>query len=272
MALFTPHESLPQCVERGFRQHFGGAEPSLLDATLALVQLAMANLERTDAPYHNTEHTTLVTMAGLDILRGKAMLGDTISAREWASYVASLLFHDIGYLRKLFPEDTADSVVLNTAGERFALPAAASDAALTAIHVDRSIAFVERNAAHFRGLDREAIVENIENTRFPPPPVVFQSPRSRHSWPDLARAADLIGQFGDPHYLQKLPALFAEFEECGTAQAMGLTSHQDLAARFPRFIAELVHPLIDAGFVALDAAPEGQRWRESLNRSVARCE
>ena len=37
----------------------------------------------------------------------------------------------------------------------------------------------------------------------------------------LARAADLIGQLGDPEYLHKIPALFYEFEELGINQSMG---------------------------------------------------
>jgi hypothetical protein len=43
------------------------------------------------------------------------------------------------------------------------------------------------------------------------------------SFGGLIRAADLIGQLGDPNYLRKLPALYYEFEELGTNEKMGYT-------------------------------------------------
>ena len=38
------------------------------------------------------------------------------------------------------------------------------------------------------------------------------------------RAADLIGQLGDPHYLRKANALYYEFEEVGMNKQLGYAS------------------------------------------------
>lgn len=43
------------------------------------------------------------------------------------------------------------------------------------------------------------------------------------------RAADLIGQLADPHYLHKLSKLFQEFTETGAVEAMGYHTAADLA-------------------------------------------
>ena len=49
------------------------------------------------------------------------------------------------------------------------------------------------------------------------------------------RAADLIGQLGDPHYLRKANALYYEFEEVGMNRQLGYTSPADLTDRYPQF-------------------------------------
>jgi hypothetical protein len=49
------------------------------------------------------------------------------------------------------------------------------------------------------------------------------------------RAADLIGQLADPHYLRKLPALFYEFLETGTAARLGYNTPGDLRDGYPAF-------------------------------------
>ena len=46
----------------------------------------------------------------------------------------------------------------------------------------------------------------------------------------LLRAADMIGQLGDPHYLRKANALFHEFEENGMNKQFGYATPADLTA------------------------------------------
>jgi hypothetical protein len=276
MANFSPQKilssTLSTAIESQFRRRFDGRERALRETVLESADFAMTTLAQADTQYHNSEHTFIVALAGLDILCGKAELSDPIDAEDWATYVISLLFHDIGYLKRLFPADSTSAVIANAEGGIFPLRPGATDASLTRIHVDRGMAFVWEHFKNSRTIDVRRVVQNIENTRFPPPPEVRDTPRSRLSWPDMVRAADLIGQLADPNYLRKLPALYEEFLECGTAEVMGLKNYHGLLEQFPNFIGNMIRPLVVEGFDALAAAPHGQRWINSLNDSIAYCE
>ena len=68
-------------------------------------------------------------------------------------------------------------------------------------------------------IDTTIICENIERTRFPVP--TEEDHQESEDFPGLIRAADLIGQLGDPQYHRKISSLFAEFKETGQAAKMG---------------------------------------------------
>ena len=259
-------------LRRHFEAAFGDRESMRLRAMLDAAEQAIAVVARTDAPYHNCEHTLLVCLVGQQILRGKQALGDPVSAQEWVHYIVSLLFHDIGYVKNLLPGDIEGSLVSDGLGGWRQLPSGATDAFLTPIHVDRGVAHVRRLFAHNPWIDAEILATYIESTRFPVPDGVRNQPRSRFQWQDLVRSADLIGQLADPAYLQKLPALYEEFVDCGRAQADGLSSYRDLVARFPQFYRQVVDPLVGVGFEALNAHAEGRRWGTSLRATIAQCE
>ena len=48
----------------------------------------------------------------------------------------------------------------------------------------------------------------------------------------LLRAADLIGQLGDPNYMRKSNALFHEFEEIGLNKTLGYATPADIVYDF----------------------------------------
>jgi len=265
-------DRLQASLKQHFEAVFGDREALRLQAMLDAAEHAITTIARTDAPYHNREHTLLVCQVGQQILNGKHALGDTISAQQWVNYIVSLLFHDIGYVKDALPGDIAGSLVADGLGAWVQLPSGATDAFLTPLHVDRGVAYVRQFFANNSLIDAEVLAVHIENTRFPPPQHVRDRTRSRHQWRDLVPAADLIGQLADPGYLQKLPALYAEFLECGVAQATGLAGPADLVRQFPRFYRELVASLVEVGFEALEAVPEGRLWGESLRATIARCQ
>ena len=60
----------------------------------------------------------------------------------------------------------------------------------------------------------------------------------------LLRAADLIGQLGDPSYLKKSNALFHEFEEIGLNKTLGYDTPADLVYKYPQFYWNNVAPQI----------------------------
>jgi hypothetical protein len=100
-----------------------------------------------------------------------------------------------------------------------------SDAAQMPYHVERSKLFVMERLGEiaalwmqqeFRGpsssLDSQYLKQTTRMTK---------KVRS-------ARAANLIGQLGDPHYLRKANALYHEFDEVGMNKKLGYPSPADL--------------------------------------------
>ena len=67
-------------------------------------------------------------------------------------------------------------------------------------------------------MDAARISRVIEFTRFPIPEADDQNDEKVRS----ARAANLIGQLGDPHYLRKANALYHEFDEVGMNKKLGV--------------------------------------------------
>jgi hypothetical protein len=88
----------------------------------------------------------------------------------------------------------------------------------------------------------------------------------------LLRAADLIGQLGDPHYLRKANALFYEFEEIGLNKQLGYESPADLVDKYPKFYWDRVSTHIDTAIRYLNVTSSGRRWIASLYSTVFRAE
>jgi hypothetical protein len=108
------------------------------------------------------------------------------------------LFHDIGYVRGILDGDNEDGYVIDAKGNKAELARGSSDAALLPYHVDRSKLYVMHRFAKHKFVDAAQIANAIESTRFPP-----SGSDSGNEEGMLVRAADLIGQLGDPHYLRK---------------------------------------------------------------------
>ena len=110
----------------------------------------------------------------------------------------------------------------------------------------------------------------IEHTRFP-----FSSAPEDHAideWAALLRAADLIGQLGDPHYLRKTNALFYEFEEIGLNRQLGYESPADLVDKYPQFYWDNVSPYIQNAIRYLNVTSSGRQWINGLYSNVFRAE
>jgi hypothetical protein len=86
------------------------------------------------------------------------------------------------------------------------------------------------------------IAQAIEYTRFP-----YTSSSNDNLIEEeglLLRAADLIGQLGDPNYLKKANALFYEFEEIGLNKKLGYDTPADVVYKYPQFYWNNVAPQI----------------------------
>jgi hypothetical protein len=260
-------EALGSFLAEHMTRRFGSTDAGLTEAIPSAARLALDCIGNSDALYHNVEHTMLMTLAGYDIMRGRALLTPT-DASDFAHLIIACLFHDIGYVRGILNGDGPDGYVIDAKGSKNKLPRGASDAALMPHHVDRSKLFVMDRLAKSKLVDASRIAEAIEFTRFPP-----------HNADDgadeeglLVRAADLIGQLGDPHYLRKANALYFEFEEVGMNRQLGYTSPADLTDLYPQFYWNSISPHIQRAIHYLNVTSSGRRWIANLYSNVFRAE
>jgi hypothetical protein len=260
-------EALGSFLADHITRRFGSTDAPLTELIPSAARLALECIGNSDALYHNVEHTMLVTLAGYDIMRGRALLIPT-DATDFAHLIFACLFHDIGYVRGILEGDGPDGYVIDAKGGKTKLPRGASDAALIAYHVDRSKLFVMDRLATSKFVDAARIARAIEFTRFPP-----QELDDKHKEEGmLVRAADLIGQLGDPHYLRKANALFCEFEEVGMNRQLGYTSPADLTELYPQFYWKSISPHIQTAIQYLNVTSSGRQWVASLYSNVFRAE
>jgi hypothetical protein len=123
--------------------------------------------------------------------------------------------------------------VIDTAGNTVTPPRGASDAFMTPYHVERGKIMVRERFAPVPSVNEERVAAAIELTRFPVPEDEDHTATDTEA--GLVRAADLIGQLGDPLYLRKLNALYHEFAETGVNEKLGYTSPADLVDHYPEF-------------------------------------
>ena len=251
-----------QRLDDEFRSLFLAPDLIQRQALREAADVALNTLLNCDCAYHDLDHTVLVTEAGMAILRGRQTARGDLSASDWLQAVVAMLFHDIGYLRQLLPEDTTELSVMDQSGKRVRPPAGATDAFMTPYHVSRGALYAARRFDEHEAIDAELVSECIEMTRFPVP----ENAAYQHTdtLPALVRAADLIGQMGDPQYLQKLNRLLSEFVETGQADRLGFSTPQELRASFPDFFYNQVHPFIGDAIAYLKLSPEGRQWIANL--------
>ncbi len=99
------------------RRRFGSSQTPLSEFVPNAARIALECIGNSDALYHNVEHTLLVTLAGHDILRGRA-LHKHLTADDYAHVMIACITHDIGYVRGLFKEDDEDGFVIDFDGHQ----------------------------------------------------------------------------------------------------------------------------------------------------------
>jgi len=259
-------DALEEFLGSYMRRWFGSSQSPLVEIVPGAARMALGCIGNSDALYHNVEHTMLVTLAGLDILRGRA-LQTHLTVDDFAHVIIACLAHDIGYVRGLFKEDDADGFVIDSKGTKVVLPRGSSDAGLMPHHVDRSKLYVMERIEGVAELNRQRIALAIEGTRFPP-----MDGQQYGVEASIVRAADFIGQLGDPNYLRKANALYYEFEEVGINRQLGYDSPADLVNRYPQFYWDSVAPHIQNEIRYLNMTPSGRQWISNLYGNVFRAE
>jgi hypothetical protein len=248
-----------------YRETFGGRDPQIATGLDEAARLIIERIGSSDALYHDAHHTAMVALAAQDILRG-VRFEKPVSPSDWYHFMMAALAHDLGYVRGVCAGDTADRLVIDDAGNTIAPPRGASDAFLTPYHVDRSKITVRERFKKVPQVDGERIARAIEMTRFPIPK--DDAHGATDSEEGLLRAADLIGQLGDPLYLSKLNALYYEFMEIGRLEQLGYKTPADLIECYPTFFWNAVEPYLADALRYLDHTIEGKQWIANLYSHV----
>jgi hypothetical protein len=261
-------EALGAYLGEHLSRRFASTHADLTELIPSIARTSLECIGNSDALYHNVEHTMLVTLVGYDIMKGRSLLTPTYPT-DYAHLLVACLLHDIGYVRGILKGDGADGYVVDAKGNKTKLPRGSSDAALLPYHVDRSKLFVMDRMANIGRLDAERIAAAIEDTRFPSSHGPHESDSEEGL---LVRAADLIGQLGDPHYLRKANALYYEFEEVGMNKQLGYTSPADLTDLYPQFYWNSVSSHIQTAIRYLNVTSSGRQWIANLYSNVFRAE
>jgi hypothetical protein len=268
--MFNPTAQLiDACVDQldlAYRRTYSHLEPEYPGMLGWAGRMALEQIAKRDALYHNVEHTILVTLVGQDMLHGKHLREGGVSPCDWLHCVLSLLCHDIGYVRGVCRDDGDGVYTTGNAGEMLTFPDGATDASLAPYHVDRGKRFMHERFGGHPISNADRIATNIERTRFPVPDDADHQGTADD--PGLVRAADLSGQLADPHHLRKFPALYYEFEETGINATLGFTSPDDLRHDYPAFFWQVAHRYIQDGLRYLHVTQAGKQWIATLYAQV----
>ncbi|WRH67635.1 MAG: metal-dependent phosphohydrolase [Planktothrix sp. GU0601_MAG3] len=259
------------CIYRlytGYHQIYGQQQLGYADLMVEVANFALDRISKSNAPYHNVEHTILVALTGQAILRGKYLSEKNVSPQEWLQTIIALLCHDIGYVKGICRQDRIEDRIYATGknGAAIQLLPETTDASLTPYHVDRGKQFIQEYFEHNPLVDINTIQHYVELTRFPVPN--DEEHRDTSDYPGLIRAADLIGQLADPKYLHKMPDLFQEFEETGSNRQFGYHHPDHIRQAYPNFFKNVITQYIQTGLHYLTFTIEGNEMINHLYQNV----
>lgn len=265
-------ERFVQELRQAYKRTYSELEPQIGNIVVWTGHLVLENISNSDALYHNVEHTVMVTLAGQAILEGKHLCEGGVTPKDWLHFMIALLCHDIGYVRGVCKLDKNRSYATGVGDKTVKTPPGSTDVALTPYHVDRSKLFVRERfgGSLLMGMEKiidvDVITSYIELTRFPVPD--GKKYKDTKGYAGLVRAADFIGQLGDPDYLQKTPALFYEFEETGTNKKFNYKNPGDLRKNYAKFYWDVVRPFIKDALHYLRLTQDGKQWIANLHSHV----
>lgn len=257
-----------------YKAIFGRSRSYHLDFLGSTARMALEMIAQSDALYHDLEHTILVTSVGQEILQAKRVCeGDaSVTAEDWLHFITALLCHDIGYCKGVCRQDDCELGRQSTGvgGGFIFLPFGSTDASLSQYHVDRGKQFVKERFQDEPLIDVTVVQRIIDWTRFP---ATEHGPEANtRGLPSLGRSADLIGQFSDRNYLQKLPALFYEFEQTGSNESMGYRHVKDIRLGLSGFYWNSVHRYLEDAMAYLNHTPTGKGIITELQANISATE
>lgn len=252
-----------EALRLGFADKFTESAIALVDGLFAG---RVWNYQPIDVRYHDLAHTAQASRCYLAQVEGYLRAEDLNTVpRELELGLAAILFHDTGFLKARGDD-------------------AGTGAKYTHSHVLRSSALAA-SLLPTLGLARAEIDDTAGMIRCTglggrPDKSTFNSELSRLA-AGMVATADFLGQMAAPDYVEKLPLLFAEFEEADDfshvpkANRM-FASARALVAGTAGFWQNFVRPRLENEFFGayryLDSAAPSRRnpYLDAVERNVAR--
>ena len=261
-----------QQLGTAYRRTYGDIDPEFGRIAAWCGRLAFQSLANSDALYHDMDHTLMVSLAGQAIIEGKHLREGGVTPRDWMHYMIAVLCHDIGYVKGVCRNDTKDHFATGIGNETVYISPEGTDVSLTPYHVDRSKLFVKERFGTgllqdmTKHLDADLIASYIEMTRFPTPEGEMY--KDTKGYGGLVRAADFVGQLGDPNYFRKTPALYYEFQELGLNEKFGYKSPNDMRKNYASFYWDRVDEYVQDALVYLRMTDMGKQWIANMHSHI----
>lgn len=247
--MLTPHCTLTTLVA-AVRAHLESIDASasvrLVEDVVALVERLFLgrhpDYQKADLRYHDMQHTVLATHCFIDLAEGRVVHGakPVFGHRDFSLGCVAILMHDTGYLKQ-----RGDIV--------------GTGAKYTNSHVERScvLATTFLPALGVTDAELEVVVGAIRCTGISAQinQIAFRDDIARLTGCMVA-TADYLGQMADPDYPEKLPGLFAEFEESNDAEQVPsekrmFKSAKDLMAKTGGFWTHFALPKLEKDYEAV---------------------
>lgn len=197
----TPEGVLPE-VQRLFgyfyRPEAFAPVAGAFDLIIKLFRGEFAGYMACNTEYHDLGHTMDAFVATARLIDGRSLARSPLAEESAVSLLIAALIHDTGYIQEEGDTGTGAKYTQN--------------------HVDRSIAFLERNADRFgfrrQQTDLISLFIACTGLKVNASTLCFESEEQVYCGAILG-TADLLGQMADRKYLEKLLFLYYEFREAG---------------------------------------------------------
>lgn len=275
--MFTPVDTrdpvaVESAVQAAYREIFPQGSATLVhdifECVIHCFRGNCPNYQAIDVGYHDLEHTLQGALCLTRLLakRHRAQARPELTQRLFELGLLAMLLHDTGYAKRR--EDTSGT------GAKYTLT-----------HVARSTEYAAELLGRkgFAAEDIRAVQNMIRCTgvNIDLPSIPFADEMERLVGYALG-TADLLGQMAAPDYVEKLPALFAEFQEAAAhcdghvPDELAVSSVEQLIRGTPNFWRRVVRVKIEQDFQGLyhflaDPYPSGpNEYLDRIEANVAR--
>ena len=252
-------------LRKGYAAGFGDGTPGHADLVAEVARSTLGRIARSNALYHDLDHTIIVTQVGIEIMQGRMIRDADVVSLDWVHYVVSLLCFSIGFVRDVCPGDAPGQVVIEETGRTAAMPRGATDGYLWQYAVERGMLYVRTRFRHHPVLNPEILAGQIEYARFPP--LSDRNPETA-TYGGLLRAAHFIGAAADPNFMAKMRPLFLELQESGIATQFGFGDAAQFRAAYVELFWNILHKMTRDGAALLAYTANGRQWLANMYAQV----